>query len=198
MRILHAAAALAMLLGLAGFAPAQSLGELAKKEKQKRQGKPAPKAITEDDLGRAGTKGTFSVTGESGAEAAPTGEVAVEAAQPEGASAEPAAEGSEPSEPAAPAAAPPGAKKEKTEEELLAERRAEWQKKLGLAREKAKVHQTNVENVQRDLNDPTAGTYTDRRVQLQKLFDSEKASLAAAQAEVEQLEEEGRRNGWPR
>jgi hypothetical protein len=190
MRILHSAAALAVALGFAGTAAAQSLGELAAKEKEKRQGKPAPKVITENDLGRAGKKGTLSMTGDSSSgEAVP----AVEGAPAEGAT-----EGQQASEPAAPAAGQPPAKKEKTEEELQAERRAEWRKKLDTAREKATVHQTNIDNITRDLNDPTSGTYTDRRVQTEKLLASEKASLAAAQAEVDRLDDEGRRNGWPR
>ena len=63
MRVLKATLAAAVVLGLAGAAAsAQSLGELADKEKQKRQGKPAPKPITEDDLARAGKKGTLSMT----------------------------------------------------------------------------------------------------------------------------------------
>lgn len=204
MRILPAAAALAVVLGFAGIASAQSLGELAAKEKEKRQGKPAPKVITENELGRAGKKGTLSMAGDtsSGEEAAPAADVVAEGEPAEGASegapAEGATEGQQTSEPAAPAAGKAPAKKEKTEEEIQAERRAEWRKKLDLAREKVTVHQTNVDNLQRDLNDPTAGTYTDRRVQAEKLFQSEKASLAAAQAEVERLDDEGRRNGWPR
>ena len=50
MRILKAILAAAIVLGFVGGAAAQSLGQLADKEKQKRQGKPAPKVITENDL----------------------------------------------------------------------------------------------------------------------------------------------------
>jgi hypothetical protein len=193
MRILHSAAALAVALGFAGTAPAQSLGEIAAKEKEKRQGKPAPKVISENDLGRAGKKGTLSMAGDSS-----SGEAAPAADATEGAPAEGATEGQQASPPAAPAAGQPPAKKEKTEDEIQAERRAEWRKKLDLARDKVTVHQTNIDNITRDLNDPTAGTYTDRRVQTETLLASEKASLAAAQAELDRLDEEGRRNGWPR
>jgi hypothetical protein len=194
-RIFKTLALWATVIGLGGPGFAQSLGELAAKEKQKRQGKPAPKVITEADLGRAG-RGTLSVTGETPAEGAEAGAVdtasAVEGTATEG------PEAAAPGSPAAPGAAKPNAKPEKTEDELAAERRAAWQKKLDLARQKVSVHQGNVDNIQRDLNDVTGGVFTERRTQVLKMLDDEKAKLAAAQAELQALDDEGRRNGWPR
>jgi len=188
MRVQHALAVSVILAGLAGAASAQSLGELAAKEKQKRQGKPAPKVLTEDDLARAGTRGTLSVTGEA------PGEAPAEGAAAEATDA--SAEGAQPA--AGPEGGKPGAKKEKTEDEIQAERRAAWQKKLDFAKQKVSIHQTNVDALQRDLNDFSGGIYTERRTQVLTKFDDEKAKLAAAQAELTALDDEGRRNGWPR
>jgi len=189
MRLLHAAVALAVLAGFAETAPAQSLGELAAKEKQKRQGKPSPKVITESELSKAGKRGTVSMTGESSAEG--------EAAPAEGAS----AEGGAPAEGGAAAPGAAGAKpapKEKSEEEVRSERRVEWQKAYDHAKEKVRVHTLNVDNIQKDLNDVTGGVYTERRNQVMNMLNTEKAALAAAQADFDRLDEEGRRNGWPR
>jgi len=195
MRIQHTLAVSMVVAGLTGVAAsAQSLGELAAKERQKRQGKPAPKVITEDDLSRAGTRGTLSVTGETAAEGTVGADDAAAAAA-QGADTA-AAEGGQPA--AGPEGAKPGAKKEKTQEEIEAERRAAWQKKLDFARQKAGIHKTNVDTLQLELNDLSGGIFTDRRTQLVKKFDEEKAKLAAAQAELETLDDEGRRNGWPR
>lgn len=194
MRVLHATVALAVLVGLTGSASAQSLGELSAQEKQKRQGKPAPKVITEGDLSKAGKRGTVSFTGE-----APASEAAADATGTAETTAEGAVEpGSEPG------AAPEGsagnapAKKEKTEDELKAERRAEWQKAYDLARDKVRVHQLNVTSIQRDLNDITGGVYTERRNAVLKMMSDEQAALASAQAELDRLDAEGRSNGWPR
>ncbi len=210
MRVLHATVALAVLAGLTGAASAQSLGELAAQEKQKRQGKPAPKVMTEGDLGKAGKRGTVSITetpapeGEAAANATgaaqTTGEGAAEPGTAEPGTAEPGT--AEPGSaeagiaPEGPAEAP--AKKGKTEAEILAERRAEWQKAYDLAKEKIRVHQLNVSNIQKDLNDVTGGIYTERRNTVIKMLADEQAALVSAQAELDRLDAEGRSNGWPR
>jgi hypothetical protein len=186
MRVLHAAVAFAVLAGLAEVGEAQSLGELAAKEKAKRQGKPAPKVITEGELSRAGKRGTVSMTGEAPAEG---GETVTEGTTTEGGA---GAGGT--GAPAKPSNAP----KEKTEDELRAERRTQWQKEYDLAKEKVRVHSLNVSNLQKDLDDVTGGIYTERRNQSLANFNREKAALAAAEAELSRLDEEGRRNAWPR
>jgi hypothetical protein len=202
MPILRAVVALAALFYLSQAASAQSLGELAEKEKEKRQGKPKAKVITENDLGRSGKRGTISITGDTsatGEEAASTEASAeTEAASapseagPE-AGAEAGAEGS-----AAAGAAAPKKGKEKTPDEIEAERRAEWRKKLDNARERVSAHQQNVDAIQFDLNDPTVPFYGPARNQRLQMLEDEKAKLSAAKADLEKLEEEGRRNGWPR
>jgi hypothetical protein len=180
MRVLQAAIVFVVVCGLAGPASAQSLGELAAKEKQKRQGKPAPKVITETDLSKAGKRGTVSMTGETPVEGGET-------------TAEAPAEGAAPG---APGAAP--AKKEKTEEELRAEQRAAWEKSYAAAKEKVRIHQLNVSNIQKDMNDVSGGLYTERRNTVAKMLADEQAALTAAQAELDRLDNEGRANGWPR
>ena len=190
MRVLHAAVALAVLAGLAEVGSAQSLGELAAKEKEKRQGKPAPKVITEGDLSRAGKRGTVSMTGETtpeGGEAPAEGTTAEGGASGEGGAGLSSGEKAAPNKP-----------KEKTEDELRAERRATWQKEYGVAKEKVRVHTLNVNNIQKDLNDITGGVFTERRNQVLSMLDTEKAALSSAQSELDRLDEEGRRNGWPR
>ena len=198
MRVLHATVTLVVLVGLTGAASAQSLGELAAAEKQKRQGKPAPKVITEGDIAKMTKRGTVSMTtaetptaeGEGAVAAETSGEGAPEA-------------GSEPSsaEPGAapdPSAGNAPAKKGKTDDEILAERRAAWQKAYDLAREQVRVHQLNVSNIQKDLNDVTGGVYTERRNTVVKMLADEQAALASAQANLDRLDAEGRSNGWPR
>jgi hypothetical protein len=131
MRVLHAAVALAVLAGVTvGPLSAQSLGDLAAQEKQKRQGKPAPKVITEQELAKAGKRGTVSFAGETpaeGTEAAPV-EASAEGSTEGGATEGAVAAGE-------PGAAP--AKKEKSEEEIRAERRTEWQKAYDLAKKRS-------------------------------------------------------------
>ena len=202
MRVLHATVALFVLVGLAGAASAQSLGDLAAQEKQKRQGKPAPKVITEGDIAKMTKRGTVSMT--TSEATTPEGEVvAADAVAAETAAEGSAEAGSEPGSaesgaaPVVPAGTAP-AKKEKTEDEILAERKAAWQKAYDLAREQVRVHQLNVSNIQKDLNDVSGGLYTDRRNTVMKMLADEQAALATAQADLDRLDAEGRSNGWPR
>ncbi len=201
MRVLHATIAFAVVLGLAGAASAQSLGELAEKEKQKRQGKPAPKTITEADLARAGKRGTLSMSGSSEEAAAPA-EGGAEAAPAEAAPAESTeaaeggqAEGTPPAE-QKPAAKPKGPPP-KSEDQIRAEKTAEMQKKLDLARENVVKHQKTVDDLQTALNQ-TAGLYSPQRADAIKRLEDEKQAVAKAQAEIVQLEEDIRRSAWPR
>jgi hypothetical protein len=209
MRITPFFVAASVLIGLSVPARAQSLGELAAQEKQKRQGKPATKVINEGDLGRAAKRGTMSVT-EGPSEGAPAdatasadaGTVSPEAAPgtqapegtiPEGGGAPPAdaAAGSED-------ANKPSAKKEKTEDEIRTERQAAFTAKLTKAQDNVRIYQTNVDAIQRDLNDISGGVWTERRNNVLKMLDETKVKLAAAQAELAALEDEGRRSGFPR
>jgi hypothetical protein len=201
MRIAQGVIGLAVLFAFTAPAAAQSLGDLATQEKQKRQGKPSRKVITENELGRAGTRGTMSMT-DTG-QTLPS-ETPVEGASTATADAAPPAEGA-PVEGGSPSAEPagadpnaPSAKAEKTEEEIRGERRAEYQKRLDTARNKVNTLQKNVDLLQRDLNDVSGGVYTERRNALLKQHADQSAALKAAQDELAALEEEGRRSGFPR
>src|SRR5688572_5686539 len=115
MRVSVAASAVILAVGLGSLpATAQSLGEVAarekaRKDKEAREGRARTpvKVITEDELRGRVTSGTLSQ---------PAAEDNVEPAPAEGAT--PAAA---PAKPAAP---------EKSEDELRAERQAEWRQKL--------------------------------------------------------------------
>jgi hypothetical protein len=48
------------------------------------------------------------------------------------------------------------------------------------------------------LNDISGGVWTERRNNVLKMLDETKVKLAAAQAELAALEDEGRRSGFPR
>ena len=196
MRVLQATVAFAVVLGLTGAASAQSLGELAEKEKEKRQGKPAPKTITEADLARAGKRGTLSMSGSpeepaASAEAAPAPTEGTEATEGEKAEETPPAD-QKPAEPAKPKGPQP-----KSEEQVRAEKRAETQKKLDLARENAAKHQKLVNDIQAVLNSG-AGLYTPGRADLIKRLEDEKQAVAKGQADIAQLEEDIRRSAWAR
>ena len=208
MRVLKATLAVAVVLGLAGAATAQSLGELAAQEKQKRHGKPAPKTLTESDLAKAGKKGTLSVTGspEAGDAAsqvpadgsAPVSDAATADATPpaEGATEAPA-EDAPPPEQKAPE--PPKAKgpPPKTAEETRAEEKANLQKKLDAARINLINHQQALDKIGAALGE-SVGNYSQARADIFKRQDEEKAAVAKWQAEVAQLEEDIRRSAWPR
>ena len=209
MRVLKAILAVAVVLGLAGAASAQSLGELADQQKQKRQGKPAPKVITENDLSRAGKKGTLSMSGapaetpSAEAAAAPeaaTAEAAPPAeATPETTEAPEAPEGAPAPEPKAPEPVKPKGPPPKSEEELRAEAKANQQKMLDAARTNLAQHQQMLDKVVAGLNESaTSGGYSQVRGELFKKQEEEKAAVAKFQAEVTQLEEAIRRSAWPR
>ena len=209
MRVLQATLAVAVVFGLAAAASAQSLGELAEKEKQKRQGKPAPKTITEADLARAGKKGTLSMSGspEVPGEAPADGSAPVpEAAAPEAAppaegtpegAAEAPPEGTPPPEQKAVEPAKPKGPPPKTAEETRAEAKANLQKKLDAARTNLTKHQEMLDKIGAALTE-SVGNYSQARADLFKRQDEEKQAVAKFQAEIAQLEEEIRRSAWPR
>ena len=205
MRVFKTNLAVAAIVGLAAAASAQSLGELAAQEKQKRQGKPAPKPITESDLAKAGKKGTVSITGipEPAGEApadgsAPAAEApAPEAAPPAEGAAEAPPEGTpppeqKPAEPAKPKGPPP-----KTADQIQADARAELEKKLDAARTNLASHQGVLDKIG-DALVQGIGNYSQARADLFTRQEVEKAAVAKWQAEVAQLEEEVRRSAWPR
>lgn len=173
MRAVSVAAFLAAsLLFVPARSSAQSLAEIAAKEKEKKKGKQA-KVYTEDDLRRA--KPNPNLAG---------GEDAAAATPAEGAPAE-AKEG-----------APQEKKKEKTEEELRAEQETGWRQKLQKAREDVTRLSAEVDRLQGVLNDTTVNIYSATRTNALSQLEQTKQQLAAAQQAVTDLEDEGRRRGY--
>jgi hypothetical protein len=170
---------LVALAASAAVAGAQSLGELAAKEKerqekerQKRGG--ASKVITENDLG--GRKGgTLSNAGATAGEAAPA------------ASPSPAAAG---------AGAKPAEAKEKTADEIRAEQENDWRQRMGRARDEVTQLTDKANRIQQTLNDLTANLYSSSRTAVLQQLETTKTELAAARQKVADLEEEGRRNQY--
>jgi hypothetical protein len=174
MRVVHPSRAVALLataaLGLASGAPAQSLAEIAAKQKEKRKGKPT-KVFTEEDL-RRGSSG--AVTADAGAPV-------------EG---EPAAV---PSPGAAPA---PNAPAQPTEEEQRAEQQKAWRDKLQKSRDNVTQLDAEVNRLQTALNDIAEPLYGATRANRMAALEKAKQQLASAQQAVVDLEEQGRRSGY--
>ncbi|HEY7410191.1 MAG TPA: hypothetical protein VII13_05595 [Vicinamibacteria bacterium] len=169
-----------MLLLVSGVASAQdqNLGELAAREKERRErdGKKPAKTYTEYELGTAG-KGTVSQPG------------AVDVVTPAAATTTTAA--------AAGTAAKAGEKPaEKTEDELRAERETAWRQQVTEARDEVTRLQTRIGELQNSLNDLTATLYGTNRTGLLNQMEQARKDLGAAQQKVADLEEEGRRNRY--
>ena len=167
--------ALAVLLPapLAADAP-PSQGEIAAREREKKKKKGKP--ITEADLHSTRGRGTFSSPG----------------AENVGATAPAAGEEKK----AEAGAAGGAAKAEKTEDELRAEAAAAWRKKIEAARADVTRLQTEVDQLQTALNDVTVQQVSPARAARIERLSAAKGELAAAQAQVTSLEEEGRRGGY--
>lgn len=181
MRVVHAVALTAASLLLASFASAQGIGDAAAQEKAKKkqaqaqgQAKPA-KVYTDTDLGSG------SVTSK-------------EPALPTDAEAAAKAGEKKPADAQATDAKPGG--DQKTEEQQKAEAEAAWRKRLDQARKDVDAYQDVVNKVQLDLNDMSGGAYSASRAAKIAFLDDNKQKLAAAQAQVASLEEEGRRSGY--
>lgn len=192
MRLRVAAALAALAAGLAYVpASAQSLGEIAarekaRKEKEAREGKARPpvKVITEDELRGRVTSGTLSqpAADDSGTSAPAEGGGDGTAVFQPGAA------------PAAPTAAPAGPP-EKTEEELRNEKQAEWRQKLTDAQAKVSALKQRRAQMEAELAD-TKSLYGPNRASVANHLEKAKTDLAAAEQEVANLEESGRRNRY--
>ena len=174
-RALWGALALALFAGTA--ARAQSLGEVAAKEQQRReqerQKHGTSKVITSDDLHGAG-RGTFSNAGSTSAEG------------------EPAKEGKDAVKDGA---AAPAKDKEKSDDEQRAERQTAWHKRVQDTQTQVDALATRVASLQNSMNDVN-GLYSPGRAEVAAQFEKAKADLAAAQQQAADLQEEGRRNGF--
>jgi hypothetical protein len=160
--------ALVASLALPSFAGAQSMAELAAREREKRKAqKPAGKVITDDDL-RRGSSGRGTVN---------TG------------MAEPAS----PAAGTAPAATPAG-EKPKTEEELRAEQEQAWRERLKKAQSEVQRVTQALEAVNRNLADMTGNLYGAQRTTLLGEADKLKIEQQVVQQQLAAVEEEGRRS----
>jgi hypothetical protein len=163
-------AAVAVTLALIGpsYVWAESLGEVAAREREKKKGKPAGKVITEQDLGkRHGKGGNYN--------------------NPDDATAAPP-DTTEPATGETPATVDPNKPKEKTPDELRSEAQSDWRKRRDAKNAEITQLQTQISQLEsaRTYADPTAQT------RLQKLKDD----LTTAQGALSGLEDERRRNGY--
>ncbi len=165
----------AALLALPQDVSAQSLGEAAERAKKERKGGSATKVITDADLRRAGA-------GRPEAPVSSSETAATEAAPAEGAA------------PAANEAPAPRDKAAKTEDELRAEAEVKWRERLQQARNDVSRLSAEASQLQMGLNDLTQNLYGANRVAAMNRLDEVKKQLAAGQASVADLEEEGRRS----
>jgi len=165
------------LLSLPAAGSAQSLAEIAAKQKEKKKGK-STRVFTEDDL-KKGTARGFT----SGDSSEPTGE----------SGSQPSAEGT-----AAPAAAEgAGAQApQKSEDELRAERQTAWREKIQKARDNVTQLTAEVGRLEAALSDLTVPVYGATRTTRVEAHQKAKQQLAAAQQAVADMEEEGRRAGY--
>jgi hypothetical protein len=165
--------ALAVAFALAAPAAAQSLGEVAARNKEKEK-KGNAKVYTEADL-HGGKGGTVSQPGD------PLATTAV---------ADPAAKKADGTAPAG------AAEKPKTEEELKAEAQKAWQDKK--AKAEADVARLNgeVTRLQTALGDLSGPLYGGSRTAQLNQMEAAKKQLAAAQTTLADITEEGRRAGY--
>ena|SRR6185503_18399690 len=175
MRVANATALTALVLGglfsLAQAAPAQSLAEIAQKQKENRKGK--QKVYTEEDLKKGGTRGFTPAEGSAGGA---EGEAPATSSTGEGG--------------AAPAGPP------KSDDELKAERETAWREKLVKARDNVTQLTGEVSRIEAALGDLTVSVYGAARANRLAALDKTKQQLTAGQQTVADLEEEGRRNGF--
>jgi len=159
---------------------AQSLGDVAAQEKERRKGKPA-KSYSEDDLRRAGGPGSsFETTSSDDSGTATEGTAPAEGATAEGGSGEGAPK------------AEPGAPKEKTEDELRAEQEKDWRERMKKAQEDVTRFTGEVNDLDTRLNDLTGNYYSASRTSMLNRRDEAKNKLSAAQDALGKLQEEGR------
>lgn len=166
-----AAVVAAGLLSLPADASAQSLAEIAAKQKERRKGK-STRVFTEEDLKKGPARG---FTSGDPSESAGEGGSPVPTAAPEGGGAQ----------------AP-----QKSEDELRAERQTAWREKLQKSRDNVTQLTAEVSRLEAALNDLTVPVYGATRNARVEAHQKAKQQLAAAQQAVTDLEEEGRRNAY--
>lgn len=152
---------------------AQNLAEIAAREKERRsKAKNAGKVYTESDLRKGGV-------------GAPASETQATADDPKEAAAGDVAK------PAGDAA-----KQEKSEDEQKAEREKAWRDKLDKTNAEITRLQTRADDLQRALNDLTQNLYGSTRARQASELEQVQQQLATSRKGLEDLQEEGRRNGY--
>jgi hypothetical protein len=161
-----------LLVGAATLVGAQSLAEVAAKEKKRRQAvEGSGKVITNDDLGRGRRPGAEST--QAAAETPST----------------PQAEGDN-----AAASEKPEAP-EKTDAELREEKRAEIQAKIDEQKKLIEERQKKIDEAQAELNDLSDMTFGNRRGGLMQTVEEGNAEIAKSRQAIEDLREQARRAG---
>jgi hypothetical protein len=151
---------------------AQSLAEVAAKEKERRKGK-SGRTLTEEDLRRAGASRQREGTTSEGAAAPPA-----EGAAPDAKSAK------------------EGAPKAKTADEVRADQEKAWRDRLTKANDDVSKLSGQIDTMQRALNDASQNLYgPGRATQIARMEDAKK-QLVTAQQSVADLQEEGRRSSF--
>jgi hypothetical protein len=174
MRVVTCAGIAAAAVLLTSIASAQSLGDAAARERNKRKAEPATKpakVFSESDLGPSSSPPVPPATPADGA-AAPD-DAAKGAAKPGEKAADP----------------------EKEAAEAAAKAQEEWRQKLDQARKEESAYQATVDRLQVSLND-SATMYTPGWTAAMAQMDETKQKLAEVRASIATLEEEGRRAGY--
>jgi len=162
----------AALVLLAIPSSAQSLAELAAREKERRsKAKNAGKVYTESDLGKGGASAPAT---EAPTTPDPKAAAAADVSKPAG----------------------DAAKKEKTDDELKAEREKAWRDKLAQVTAESARLQSRADDLQRALNDLSQNLYGSTRASQASELEQVQQKLAASLKSAEDLQEEGRRNGY--
>jgi hypothetical protein len=175
-RWIHAAAlglAASLLVPSAAFA--QSLADVAAREKERRSGQKA-KSYSEDDLRRAG--GSISSFDTSSDDSTAPAEAAAPA---EGGSGDGAPQ-------------PEGATKEKTEDEQRAAQEKTWRDKVQKAQESLNSTAAEIAGIQKSLADNTGNYYSASRTNMLNRMDGLTKKYAAEKDALDSLREEGRRS----
>jgi hypothetical protein len=172
MKPIAALVAAAVALGVPSFAGAQSLAEIAEKEKERRKAAKKPaKTFTESDLKRGGMS-TFNAQVGEGSSA--------------------------PADASAPATSPSpdaGGAKPKSSDELRAEKQKQLQARLDEQKKLADVVRKAKAEAEQELGDVANMSVGTRRQQVQKLVDDSNAKLAEIQGAVDGILDEARRAG---
>lgn len=174
--------AVVLSLGLVGIPAAvhcQSLAEVAAKTRAQRkaEGAKPPKVITGDDLesGRRGAPPPDEVTPDQPDDSAQGESTAASDSTDQAAS---------------------GAEKEKTDDEIRAEKRADWEKRQKETEDKVAKLTEELGKIEGMLGDSRYSAFGPGRTNMEKSRDEVTAKLDAAKQELDNLEDERRREGY--